>query len=175
MGPRSLCGVAVLSLIIPCGVQAGMIVHPSRGQTQGPDISNLVPRDLSFATAFVQTLSDSGWTVQSVRHSIFNGGIIPQTRKAAWIKTEKGVLEVLFFEKLDDLEQVQIKEDDDSTPSQHKYTVTTGNESHQWGGRLPVYFAKYRNVLIITYDSKLNDAIRSTLKISDGHTNPGRA
>lgn len=175
MKPRSLCSVTVLCLLIACGAQARIIVHPSAGQIQGPDISHLVPPDLSFATAFVQTLSDSGWTIQAVRLSIFNGGIIPQTRKAAWIKTDKGVLEVLFFDKLGDLESIQITEDDDSTPSQHKYTVKSGNESHQWAGRLPVYFAKYRNILIITYDSKLNDAIRSTLKINDGRPNPGRA
>jgi hypothetical protein len=125
---------------------------------QGPDVSRLVPPDLTFAAAFVQSLSDSGWDVQAVRHSKFNGGLFGTT-KAAWVKTDKGIFEVVFFEKADEVEQIQIREEQDSTPSRHRYTVTCATGNHPWEGRLPVYFTKHGILLIISHDRQLADAL----------------
>ena len=134
------------------------ILNPRPALTQEPDVSHSIPPDLSFAIDFVKTLSESGFSIQAVRHSIFNGGTMG-TKKAAWIRTDQGVLEVLFFDRKADVEQIAIKENENSTPNYHRYTVTTGNEEHPWEGRLPVYFTKYRSMLIITYDNKLNAQI----------------
>ena len=127
---------------------------------QGQDVSHLVPPALSFANGFVQTLSDSGWSIERVGLSIYNGGMAGTT-KAAWIKTDKGVLEVLFYETSAEVEKIQLKENDDSTPSYHKYTVRWPNTDRLSGfeGRLPVYFTKYRTMLIMSYDRSLADAL----------------
>ena len=94
---------------------------------------------------------------QAVKHSKFNGGLFGST-KAAWIKTNKGVLEAVFFERTCDLERIQISEELDSNPGYRKYTVTVGNDKHSFEGRFPVYFTRYKAILIVTYDSNLNDA-----------------
>lgn len=151
----SVC--TVLIVIIAFASRADVSVAPV--PNQGPDVSRLVPSDISFATPLVQSLSDSGWSIQAVRHSKFNGGVL-WTTKAALVKTDKGILEVAFYDKVAEVEQVQIREEPDSTPTEHKYTVTRANESHLFGGRFPVYFTKYRTMLIVTYDGKLNEAIK---------------
>ena len=152
----SLCAVLFLILIIAFASRANVVVAPV--PNQGPDVSRLVPSDISFATPLVQSLSDSGWFIRAVRHSKFNGGVLWST-KAAWVQTDKGILEVVFYDKVADVEQIQIREEPDSTPTDHKFTVTRANESHLFGGRFPVYFTKYRTMLIVTYDGKLHDAI----------------
>ena len=78
---------------------------------QRQDVSHLVPPTLSFANGFVQTLSDSGWSIERVGVSIYNGGMAGTT-KAAWIKTDKGVLEVLFYETSAEVEKIQLEEND---------------------------------------------------------------
>jgi len=127
---------------------------------QGQDVSHLVPPTLSFANGFVQTLSDSGWSIERVGLSIYNGGMAGTT-KAAWIKTDKGVLEVLFYETSAEVEKIQLKENEDSTPNYHKYTARWPNTNRANGfeGRLPVYFTKYRTMLITSYDHGLADAL----------------
>jgi hypothetical protein len=127
---------------------------------QGQDVSHLVPPALSFANGFVQTLSDSGWSIERVSLSIYNGGMAGTTR-AAWIKTDKGVLDVLFYETSAEVEKIELKENDDSTPSYHKYTVRWPNTDRLSGfeGRLPVYFTKYRTMLIMSYDRSVADAL----------------
>jgi hypothetical protein len=129
---------------------------------QDPNVSSLVPRDLEFATPFVQKLSDSGLKVLAVRYSKFNGGILSTTR-AAWVKTDKGIVEVLFFETTAEVEKIQITEVEGSTSNYHKYTVTDGVQLHPWEGRLPVFFRKYGNVLAITYDEKFRDVMSQLL------------
>jgi hypothetical protein len=127
---------------------------------QGQDVSHLVPPTLNFANSFVQTLSDSGWSIKRVGLSIYNGGM-GGTTKAAWIKTDKGVLEVLFYETSAEVKRIRLKENDDSTPNYHKYTVRWPNTHRPSGfeGRLPVYFTKYGTILIISYDRDLADAL----------------
>jgi hypothetical protein len=153
-----LCAILLLILMIPSARQPGISIA---APLQGPDVSHLVPKDLGFATAFVQTLSDSGWSVERVAYSKFNGGMLG-TKKAAWVKTDKGVLEVLFFERSAEVEQIQIKEEADSTPSYHHYTVTRAKETHPWCCA-PVYFTKNRTMLIISYDRELADALNKLL------------
>ena len=157
---RSISRYGLLSLLLfmlPIS-QAG--IFRAAPTAQGQDVSHLVPPALSFANGFVQTLTDSGWSVERVALSLYNGGMAGTT-KAAWIKTDKGVLEVLFYETSADVDKIQLKENDDSTPNYHKYTVRWPNTDHANGfeGRLPVYFTKYRTMLIISYDRTLADAL----------------
>ena len=156
---RSISRYGVLSLLlfVLSNFQAG--IFRAATSAQGQDVSHLVPPALSFANGFVQTLSDSGWSVERVALSIYNGGMAGTT-KAAWIKTDKGVLEVLFFETNAEVQQIQLKENDNSTPSYHKYSITwPNNRKDGCEGRLPVYFTKYRTMLIISYDHELADAL----------------
>ena len=157
---RSLCIVPSLLLIITC---AAIVALPSRSWAQGPDVSHLVPAQVSYATGFVQRLSDAGWRVQKVALSIYNGGYFGPT-KAIWIKTDKGILEVVFFDKPADLDAIQLQEEESGTPGYHRYRITLANKTEGMEGRLPVYFTKHQDKLIITYDRELNEALNSLLK-----------
>ena len=157
---RSISSFGALSLLLFVLPILQADISGTAPSLQVQDVSQLVPPTLSFANNFVQTLSDSGWSIERVGLSIYNGGMAGTT-KAAWIKTDKGVLEVLFYETSAEVEKIQLKENDDSTPNYHKYTVRWPNTDRANGfeGRLPVYFTKYRTMLIISYDRSLADAL----------------
>jgi hypothetical protein len=157
---RSFRMVPGLLLLVTC---AAIVALPSRSLAQGPDVSHLVPAQVSFATEFAQHLSNAGWSVQRVSLSIYNGGYFGPT-KAVWIKTDKGILEVVFFDKAADLDAVQLVEEESGTPNYHKYRITLANKVDGMEGRLPVYFTKYQDKLIITYDRKLNEALNLLLE-----------
>lgn len=156
---RLLCMVASLLLMITC---ASIVVLPSNSSTQGPNVSHLVPAQISYATGFVQRLSDAGWLVQRVALSKYNGGYFGPT-KAIWIKTDKGILEVVFFDKPADLDAIQLQEEESGTPKYHRYRITLANRTDGMEGRLPVYFTKYQDMLIITYDCELNETLNKLL------------
>ena len=154
-----LNGALVVSLIL---ANASKSEDITRLRPQGTNVSNLVPRGLEFATPSVQKLSDSGLKILAVRYSIFNGGILG-TKKAAWVQTDKGIVEALFFETTARVERIQIKEIAGSTSNYHKYTVTEGDKSRGWEGRLPVFFTKSGKLLAITYDKKFSEEINHLL------------
>jgi len=151
--------VASLLLVITC---TWIVALPSKSWAQGPNVSHLVPAQISYATGFVQRLSDGGWDVQKVAFSKYNGGYFGPT-KAIWIKTDKGILEVIFFDKPADLAAIQLQEEGGRSPNYHKYTITLANKTERMEGRLPVYFTKYQDKLIITYDCGLNEALNLLL------------
>lgn len=157
---RSLCIYPSLLLMITC---ASIFALPSMAWAQGPDVSHLVPVQISYSTEFVQRLSDAGWSVQKVALSKYNGGYFGPT-KAIWIKTDKGLLEVVFFDKPADLDAIQLEAEESGVPGYHKYRITLANKTDGMEGRLPVYFTKHQDKLIITYDRELNEALNSLLK-----------
>jgi len=132
---------------------------------QKKDVSDLVPADLSFAKGFVQFLIASGWTVQPVRPSKLNG-FFRETKKAAWIDTDKGILEVVFFENEAQVDQIQITEERSDISTYHKYVIRTqGTTQRMEGGA--AYFTKQRNMLVVTSDAQLNEAL-NRLFVSSG-------
>jgi hypothetical protein len=149
-----LCPVRSLLLI----TFASAFILPSESSGQSADVTQLVPAQISFATEFIQHLSNAGLTVQRVSLSKYNGGFFGPT-KAAWIKTDKGVIEVVFFDKLDELEAIQLKEEESGNPNYHRYRITLTNTTHTIEGRLPVYFMKYQNKLVITYDRQFSETL----------------
>jgi len=151
-----LCTVRSLLVII----FASAFVLPSISMGQSTDVTHLVPAQISFATEFVQHLSNTGLTVQRVALSKYNGGFFGPT-KAAWIKTDKGVFEVVFFDKLDDLEAIQLQEEESGNPNYHRYRLILANTTHTMEGRFPVYLTKYQNKLIIAYDRQFSETLTS--------------
>jgi hypothetical protein len=150
--------VPSLLLVITCTC---IVALPSKSWAQGRDVSHLIPAQISYAIEFVQRLSDAGWSVQKVALSKYNGGYFGPT-KAIWIKTDKGILEVVFFDKPADLAAIQLQEEESGR--YHKYTITLANKTERMEGRLPVYFTKYQDKLIITYDRELNEALNVLLR-----------
>jgi hypothetical protein len=140
-----------------------LVAGYSRALGQGADISHLVPAQITFATEFAQRLSDGGWTVQKVSLSKFNGGFIGPT-KASWIKTDHGILEVVYFDKPAELEAIKLIEETPPDASYHQYQIILAETLQRMEGRMPVFLTKFRDKLIVVYDRKLNEALADVLK-----------
>ena len=130
---------------------------------QGADVSRLVPAQIPFAAEFAQRLSDGGWTVQKVALSKFNDGYFGPT-KAAWIKTDHGILEVVYFDKPSELDAVKLVEESPAGTDYHKYEIVLAAKTERMEGRLSVFLTKFQDKLIVTYDRKLNEALADLLK-----------
>lgn len=126
-------------------------------QTAKADVSRLVPADFSYAKDFVQLLNDSGWSVRAVRRSNFES-FFRETHRAAYIETDKGVLEAVFFDSDDEVEQIRVGEEPGRAANYHEYVVRTPETTRRIGGA-PFYFAKRGNVFITALDPKLCDAL----------------
>jgi hypothetical protein len=87
--------VALSLMASSCAFHSNTVTS-SLPSPQKADVSYLIANDLSFAKDFVQSLSDTGWAIQEVRHSKFNS-FFGDSREAVFIKTDKGVVEAVFF------------------------------------------------------------------------------
>jgi hypothetical protein len=141
-----------------CAPQPRSVVPSVKlAQTAKVDVSQLVPADLSYAKDFVQFLSDSGWSVQGVHRSKFES-FFRETNKAAYLETERGIFEVVFFDQDADVEQIRVSEEQGASANHHKYTVQTPKTNRRIEGGV-CYFTKRRKMFIITSDRELNDAL----------------
>jgi len=152
-----------LSRILILAVAMIFAAAQSRALGQGADVSHLVPAQIGFATEFAQRLSDSGWKVQKVALSKFNGGFFGPT-KAAWIKTDHGILEVVYFDKPAELEAVTLIEETPLDADYHKYEIVLAAKTERMEGRLPVFLTKFQDKLLVVYDRKLYEALTDLLK-----------
>jgi len=128
------------------------------------NVSELVPTEFNFAKEFVQFLVNSGWTVQPVRPSKLNG-FFTKTQDAAWIETDHGIMEVIFFDNDGDVQQIQISEEGSDIPNYHKYVLKLPTETRRIEAS-PTYFTKHRNMLIVTIDAQLNKSLNQLLASS---------
>ena len=150
--------VALASILLAACVSRPRTPDSLRASTeQKLDASKLVPADLAFAKPLVQLLVDSGWAVQPVRPSKLNGFFLA-TNKAAWIDTDKGILEVIFFDNPARVDQIQITEGRSAIASYHKYVIKTPTETRRMEGSA-TYFTKHSKMLIVTIDARVKEAL----------------
>ncbi len=153
MQSRLLPRFALLSII-------AFATAPSPALAQ--NASTPVPEQVRYVTAFVERLNLAGLKVEKVALSKYNGGYFGPTQ-AAWIKTEKGVLEVVVFDKPAELDAIQLLEEDPGVADYHHYRITLIDKKVGMEGRLPVFFIKYEGMLIVTYDAGLNKTLKDIL------------
>lgn len=149
---------AALSLTASSCAFQNKTVTSSPPSSQKADVSHLVADDLSFAKDFVQSLSDAGWKIQEVSPSKFNG-FFADSRQAAFIRTDKGIVEAVFFQSKADVEQIQVSEEQTGDLQHHRYVVQKLPATNQRIEGGACYFTKYRNAFIITIDRELYDAL----------------
>jgi len=125
---------------------------------QKADVSHLISKDLSFAKDFVQALSDADWEIQEVRHSKFNS-FFADSRNAAFIRTDKGVVEAVFFQSKDDVEQIRVSEEPTEDSNIHRYTIQKLPKTNQRMEGRYWHFTKYRNAFVITIDREAHEAL----------------
>ena len=132
---------------------------PLVDQTQ--DASLLQPRDIAYREAmeFAQFLIEHGITVVSVHRSklesFFRG-----VEKAAFFKTDKGIVEVIFFPEPTGAEKVQVLEQ--HKPGRYIYSFK-GQPNPQprdvIDSNRPLYFVTHRNLFIVTGDKEFHAAL----------------
>src|SRR4030095_4001266 len=155
----SLCGILTLSLTLACGSRSSLSAPAAPSLTPRNDVSPLV--ELTYARDFIQLLRDKGVNIQGVFPSKLNG-FFHETNRAAFVQTGKGVLEVVFFDTDAEVEQIEINEERSDIPNYHSYVIRSLKTTGKMEGAAN-YFAKYRNVLIVTIDRDLNHSVNQLL------------
>jgi hypothetical protein len=147
------------------------IQAPSAAPTpadQSQDSSLLQPNDSEYSDAmeFALFLRNNGFIVHSLHRSKMNG-FIRGVDKAALIRTDNGVLEVMFFPAADGAEKVQVLEEQKggrylySFRGQPDPTPGDSIDSNR-----PQYFILRRNLFIITDDQDLYTKLKTAFKLS---------
>ncbi len=137
------------------------------GELQRPAV---IPDEPQHAAEFVQFLQSAGLTVRSVQPSrlaaMFRG-----VNEAAFVTTDKGVVEVVFFPGPADAEQITITYSRASSQAvPHRYRIqgwAPNGEGRTIEAAYPVYFSLHRNWFIQTLEPELEALLKRAL----GQTN----
>jgi hypothetical protein len=142
------------------------------GETRDPANSHklgdqaTIPPDLSYATDFVRFLQGTGLVVQEVlrsHHDAMLGG-----NKAAFIRTDKGVIEVVFLPGGTDAEKITVTYSrNPSSNVPHKYIINgqaINGKSDTWEAGYPQYITLHKNWFITTSEYELEALIKRGLR-----------
>ena len=133
-----------------------------------PQAGVTVPTRFQFAEPFVRMLEGAGILVQSVEQST-SEALFTRVTNAAFIRTDRGVVEIVVFPGNTDAEQLSITYTKDG-PSRHRYRiegpVLTAPTPDIYAAA-PEYFTLYKNWFIQTLDPDLEASIKRIL----GQTN----
>jgi hypothetical protein len=140
--------------------------HRSRA-IQSQDVSLLKPEHVAYADAmeFVRFLNDRGINVKSVHRSklesFFRG-----VGKAAFFRTEKGIVEVIFFPDPMGAERVQVTEQ--RKAGRYLYSFEGQPQPNSPGDTFdsnrPMYFLMRRNWFITPDSKEFYEALKAALK-----------
>jgi PBP1b-binding outer membrane lipoprotein LpoB len=123
----------------------------------------VIPADLTFSTPLVQALSQSGLSVMSVQGSTYTA-LFPSTDQAVWIKTNKGIVEAVFFAESVEAEQIHITEQPKKTTGRYLYTIQAPPpillHAQTIDAAFPLYFTVKSDMLMITSSEELDKTLR---------------
>jgi len=126
--------------------------------------------ELGHAAEFVEFLNRTTLRVQEVQQSHFTGMF--GTRKlAALIRTDKGILEVVFLPGSSDAHKMTFTYQRDPSSNRHLYTfsgVGVEGKSETVNAAYPIYITLHRNWLIITRNCELDRTIKRALLQTNG-------
>jgi hypothetical protein len=134
--------------------------------SQSQDISLLKPEHIAYADAmeFARFLNDRGITVESVHRSKLEG-FFRAVDKAAFFRTDRGVVEVIFFPDPGGAETIQVTEQPGS--GRYLYSFQGQPNPNPPGDRFdsnrPMYFLKHRNWFIVLTNEELYDELQRIL------------
>jgi hypothetical protein len=133
---------------------------------QSKDSSLLKPTDASYAEAmeFARFLNGEGIIVNSVHGSNLNG-FFRGLERAAFFRTEKGVIEVIFFPEPGGAERVRVKEQ--RRAGRYLYSFEGQPHPNPPGDTIdvgrPIYFLTRRSWFIVTGKVELYDMLKRAL------------
>ncbi len=112
----------------------------------------------SEVMGFAEFLQNTGIAVESIHRSKLEG-LFRHTNKAAFIRTDKGVVEVVFDPN--GAEKIQISQSRDGRS--YRYSLRADNETQTIDSRWPFYFVRHQNWFIVTRSESLASEIRLAL------------
>jgi hypothetical protein len=139
-----------------------------RGSADAQQVTDqaTIPAELIHATEFVRFLQGAGLVVQEVlqsHHESMLGG-----NKAAFIRTNRGVIEVVFLPGETDAEKITVTySKNPSSTVPHRYVINgqaINKESDTWEGAYPQYITLHKNLFITTSDCELDALIKRSLR-----------
>lgn len=126
------------------------------------DVSLMQPSDIAYADAmeFVRFLNEHGFKVLSVHRSKLEG-FFRGVNRAAFIRTDKGIIEVIFFSEPRGAEKIEVT--GQNRAGRYIYTFR-GQPDPKPGDIIdasrPVYFIKQGGWLIVIDDQKIDNALK---------------
>jgi len=122
-----------------------------------------IPTDLAFSTPLVQVLDQSGLNILSIQGSTYMA-MFQSTDKAVWIKTDEGIVEVIFFANSAEVEQIHIAEQINETKGRYLYTIRAPARillhDQTIDAAFPLYFTVKNDMLLITSSEELEKTLK---------------
>jgi hypothetical protein len=148
------------------GTTQKTLVHLSQA-SQSQDGSLLKPTAVAYADAmeFARFLDDRGINVKSVHHSKLES-FFQGIEKAAFFRTEKGVLDVIFFPEPRGAEKVRVTEQRQAGRYLYSFEGQSNTKAEDGGfdANRPMYFLMHQNWFIVVDSEELYNAVKSALK-----------
>jgi len=141
-------------------------ITPSLPQTK--DGSILRPTDASYAEAlaFARFLESHRIVVKSIHASKLNG-LFQGLHKAAFFKTDKGIVEVIFFPETRDAENVRVIEQQKDGRYLYSFAgLPYPNPGDGFDSPRPMYFQMHRTWFIVIDSKAFSDTLKSILNES---------
>ena len=142
----------------------GFAVTPQTRQSE--DVSLLRSTDVAYtdASKFAQFLDEHDFKVQRIHASKLNG-FFRGVEKAAFFKTERGVVEVIFFPDATGAEKISVTEQ--RKDNRYIYSFEGQPQPNPPGDTFNssqlMYFIMHGNLFIVTFDEELSKAFKSAL------------
>lgn len=159
--------ICCLTTILNFG--AGRHAQPQKGlphlaqASQSQDVSLLKPTDAAYADAmeFARFLDARGIKVKSVHGSKFNG-FFRGIKKAAFFRTDKGIVEVIFFPDPTGAEKVRVTEQ--RRAGRYLYSFRGQPHPNPPGDTMdanrPMYFLMRQNWFIVLDNEEFYEALK---------------
>ncbi|BDG62146.1 hypothetical protein [Caldinitratiruptor microaerophilus] len=112
---------------------------------------------------FVERLSKQGVEVEEVARSKWESFFPGGAHKAAWMRTNLGILDVIFFPEAEDADKIRITQIE-SDPGRYRYRVEIDGWSSVIDSNAPELFTTRGNVFVVTRDAALDAAVKRALK-----------
>ncbi len=133
--------------------------------SQSQDGSLLKPGHFAYADAmeFARFLNERGINVKSVHHSKLES-FFQGIEKAAFFRTEKGVVEVIFFPDPRGAEKVRVTEQHKAGRYLYSFQGQPNPEPDDgFDADRPMYFLMHQNWFIVLDSEELYDALKRVL------------
>jgi hypothetical protein len=125
----------------------------------------VIPTELAFSIPLAQVLSQSGLSILSVQSSTYMA-MFPSTDKAVWIKTNEGIVEVIFFADPSEVEQIHVTEQPNKSEGRYLYIIQapppTLLHDQTIDAAYPLYFIVSSDMLMVTSSEELDKTLKHT-------------